>query len=94
MSTEPKGWVRGDSGAARYLDMDRKTWVRLRRRANLRPAIVGKSRRFEVAALDRLMRSLVPASGAMDILRPSLSAKNRGRAAAQQLSTPSPSSKP
>ena len=52
------GWVYGDLGAARYLSMDRKTWVKLRRRHKIQPAIIGRSRRFECAALDRLIRSL------------------------------------
>ena len=76
------GWVRGDAGAARYLAMDRKTWVTLRRRHKVQPAIVGKTRRFECAALDRLMRSLAAKAGASDLLRPQISRQNRARAQA------------
>lgn len=76
------GWVRGDAGAARYLAMDRKTWVTLRRRHKVQPAIVGKTRRFECAALDRLMRSLAAKAGGSDLLRPQISRQNRARAQA------------
>ena len=91
------GWVRGDAGAARYLSMDRKTWVKLRRRHKIQPAIIGRSRRFEAAALDRLMRSLQAKAGTSDLLRPKISRMNRDRAQAARAtatvlnSPPSPS---
>ena len=90
------GWVYGDLGAARYLSMDRKTWVKLRRRHKIQPAIIGRSRRFECAALDRLMRSLQAKAGTSDLLRPNVSRMNRDRAQARATATvlnspPSPS---
>ena len=81
------GWVRGDTGAARYLDMDRKTWVKLRRRHKVKPAVIGTTRRFETAALDRLMRSLQPKDGGSDLLRPQISRMNRERAQARRISS-------
>lgn len=81
------GWVYGDLGAARYLSMDRKTWVKLRRCHKIQPAIIGRSRRFECAALDRLMRSLQAKAGTSDLLRPKLSCMNRDRAQARATAT-------
>lgn len=82
----PVGWVRGDAGAVRYLSMDKKTWVKLRRRHKVHPAIVDKTRRFECAALDRLMRSLQAKAGSSDLLRPQISRQNRERAKARSAS--------
>lgn len=94
MPDDPQGWLRGDSGAARYLDMDRKTWVKMRRKHKVRASIFGKTRRFSCADLDRLMRSLQQPVGANDILRPALSRRNRARAKGptQQLSSVSTTS--
>ena len=82
MPEQTIGWVRGDAGAARYLSMDRKTWVKLRRRHKVQPALIDKSRRYECAALDRLMRSLQAKAGTSDLLRPKISRMNRDRAQA------------
>lgn len=78
--------MRGDAGAARYLSMDRKTWVRLRRKHKIQPAIIDRTRRFECAALDRLMRSLQAKAGSSDLLRPTISRMNRDRAKARAAS--------
>lgn len=83
----PVGWVRGDAGAARYLSMDRKTWVKLRRKHQVQPAVIDKTRRFECAALDRLMRSLAAKVGSNDLLRPQISRMNRARAQARAAET-------
>lgn len=83
-----QGWLRGDVKAALYMGMDRKTWVALRRKRKITPSIVGKSRFFECAELDRVMRTLKQKPGACDLLRPALSISNRARrtAASQQFS--------
>lgn len=82
-----QGYFRGDSAAARYLNMDRMTFARLVKVDGPKPKIKGGFRYWSKASLDEWMTA--DARSTAYTVRPQLAARNRMRAAdRQQVSTP------
>ena len=73
---QEQGYFRGDRAAARYLDMDRRTFARLMKAGDVRPAIKGGFRYWRKSVLDAFM---APQEGTAYTVRPGLSARNRAR---------------
>lgn len=78
IDTVQPGYFRGDVAAAKYLDMDRKTFARLMKKpGGVRPAIRGGFRYWSRAKLDSYMAG---DAGNAYTVRPKLAARNRERA--------------